>query len=47
MNGGVRLRAAKDSLNRSLHAFVESFSVMLCQMSLDVAMLRRRAIFLA
>jgi hypothetical protein len=35
------------SLNKSLHALAKSFPAMLCQMSLNVAMLRFRAIFLA
>lgn len=37
----------KEALNKSLHALTVSFSVMLCQMPLDVAMLRLRTIFLA
>ena len=37
----------KEALNKSLHALAGTFSVMLCQMPLDVAMLRLRAIFLA
>ena len=37
----------KEALNKSLHALAGSFPVMLCQMTLDVAMLRLRALFLA
>ena len=36
-----------EPLNKSLHALAESYSAMLRQSALDVAMLRLRALFLA
>ena len=37
----------KEPLNKSRRTLVRSFSVMLCQMAFDVALLRLHVIFLA